>query len=182
MLVLSLQIQPAPPSAGLLKMHSGSSKYEPWHSGASVASGSLSGLLVCLKALRVGISVESDLHDRTGTNTAVAEIQRYRSPAAAPRSHPGVENKPIFTSDDVRTLTSAQDPLRGQVTSQLMQVRIPPVVQLPASDPQVEAQPRRVRVHVARPVHLFVAVRPTGAPPAGRRCEQTNSSRPTATW
>lgn len=59
--------------------------------------------------------------------------------------------------------------------SQLMQVWIPPVVQLPASDPQVKAQPRRVRVHVARPVHLFVAVHLTGAPPAGKRYEQTNS-------
>lgn len=42
--------------------------------------------------------------------------------------------------------------------SQPIQVWIPPVVQLPASDPQVEAQPRRVRVRVARPVHLIVAV------------------------
>lgn len=60
--------------------------------------------------------------------------------------------------------------------SQLTQDWIPPVVQLPASDPQVEAQPRRVRVHVARPVHLVVAVRLTGAPPAGKTNEETNSS------
>lgn len=74
-----------------------------------------------------------------------------------------------------RTLTSAEDLLRCQVTSQLIQVWILPVVQLPARDPQVEAQPRRVRVHVARPVHLLVAVLLAGAPPAGKRYEETNS-------
>lgn len=65
------------------------------------------------------------------------------------------------------SLTCVEDPLRRQVVSQLIQVGIPPVVQLVASDPQVEAQPGRVRVHVARPVHLVVAFLLTGAPPAG---------------
>lgn len=65
------------------------------------------------------------------------------------------------------SLTRAEDPLRGQVVNQLIQVGILPVVQRPASDPQVEAQPGRVRVRVARPVHLVVAFLLAGAPPAG---------------
>lgn len=79
-------------------------------------------------------------------------------------------------------LTSAEDPLRCQVMSQLTQVWIPPVVQLPAGDPQVEAQPGRVRVHVARPVCLVIAVRLTGAPPVEKKTQGDKLKLSTATW
>lgn len=67
----------------LLKMYSCSSKYEPWHSRASVASGSLSGVLICLKAPSRVWSTWSNLNKHHCDGDP-----EYMSPTAPSWSHP----------------------------------------------------------------------------------------------
>lgn len=62
-------------------------------------------------------------------------------------------------------LTSTEDSLCCQIVSQVAQDRILPVVQLPARDAQVEPQPGRMGVHVARPRDFVVAFLLTGTLP-----------------
>lgn len=58
--------------------------------------------------------------------------------------------------------------------SQLGQVGILPVIQLLARNAQVEPQPQRVGIHVARPSDFVVAFLPTGTLPTGEKVEVIN--------
>jgi len=58
--------------------------------------------------------------------------------------------------------------------SQLGQVGILPVVQLPARDAQVEAQPWRMGLHLLRPRHFVVAFLLAGTLPSGEEEEAIN--------
>lgn len=77
-------------------------------------------------------------------------------------------------------LTGTEDTLRCQIVSQLSQVGILPVVQLPASDAQVEPQPRRVGLPVPCPGDFVVAPLLTHTLPSGEKvdkeCESMNGS------
>lgn len=71
-------------------------------------------------------------------------------------------------------LTSTVNMLRCQILSQLVQVGVLPVVQLPARDAQVEPEPRRVGLHILCPTDFVVALLLTVALPGDE--EETSCS------
>lgn len=75
---------------------------------------------------------------------------------------------PPASSFSLFRLTSSEDGLCCQIVSQLVQVGVFPVVQLPASDAQVEPQPGRVSLLIACPSDFIIAVLLTGALPGGK--------------
>lgn len=76
-------------------------------------------------------------------------------------------NSTCFHVFSVFWLTSSEDGLCCQIVSQLGQVGVFPVVQLPARDAQVEPQPGRVSLFITCPSGFIIAFLLTGALPAG---------------